>query len=75
VFFIRRPGQSSTEFIDALVGPGLGLIDLDMVSPVQGADSLDLVELMAEIKAARVRRIGWREDPMYDPQLDERSWP
>ena len=75
VFFVRRPGQSAAEFLDALVGPGLGLSHADLVSSLQGADSLDLVELMVEIETAWERRNGWPDDPMYDPQLDERWWP
>jgi hypothetical protein len=75
VFFIRRPGQSAAEFIGGLVVPGIGVSDLDVGSYLQGADSLDLVELMVEIETAWERRIRWREEPMYDPQLDECLWP
>lgn len=56
---------------DALAGPGLGLSEPDIPSSLQGADSLDRVELMVEIEAAWEMRGGRREDPMYDSQLDE----
>jgi hypothetical protein len=75
VFFIRRPGQTAAEFIDALAGPGLCLSDPDIVSSLQSADSLDLVELMVEFETAWERRNGWPDKPMYDPQLDERLCP
>ena len=75
VFFVRRPGQSAAEFIEALAGRGLGLSQPEIVSCWQGADSLDLVELMMEIEMAWEQRKVWPEHPMYDPQLDERFWP
>jgi hypothetical protein len=75
VFFVRRPGQSATEFIESLAGPGLDLSEPEVVSFLKGADSLDIVELIAEIEAAREQHGGWREAPMYDPQLDDRLLP
>jgi hypothetical protein len=75
VFFVRRPDQSAAEFLEALAGPALGLSERNIVSSWQGADSLDLVELMMEIETAWEQRNGWRENPMYDPQVDERLWP
>jgi hypothetical protein len=75
VFFVRRPGQSAVEFIKTLAGPGLGLSERDRVSSLRGADSLDLIEFLMEIEAAWEEHKGWREDPMYDPQLDECLWP
>lgn len=72
--FVRRPGQSAAEFIDALVGPVLGAAGTGILSPTEGADSLDLLELMAEIEAAWRLSEDMRYDPMYDCQLDEDSW-
>jgi hypothetical protein len=75
VFFVRRPGQTAAEFIEALAGPEFGLSERQVGSFFKGADSLDIVELMAEMEAALEQHGGWRDAPMYDPQLDDRLLP
>jgi hypothetical protein len=67
--FVRRPGQSAAEFIDALVGAVLGTAGTEIVSSLQGADPLDMLELMAEVQLAWKRSQGVRSDPMDDRQL------
>jgi hypothetical protein len=50
VFFVRRPGQSAAEFLAAMAGAGLGTSARDIASFMRGADSLDMVEFMAEVE-------------------------
>ena len=38
VFFVRRPGQTSAEFLYFLAGPALGLTAPDIASCLLGAD-------------------------------------
>jgi hypothetical protein len=52
LFCVRRPGQSSAEFIAELAGRALGLSAREAASLLIGADSLDLTELLAELDAA-----------------------
>jgi hypothetical protein len=54
VFFVRRPGQSCADFIAALAVPALGMSARQVASVLAGADSLDLVEFLAELQSAAV---------------------
>jgi hypothetical protein len=72
VFFVRRPGQSADEFINALTGHALS--ESDIAWSLRGADSLDRIAFTVAIEAAWEEHNGWEDDPMYDPQLDESLW-
>jgi hypothetical protein len=52
VFFPRRPGQPLADLLAALVGPRLGLSTEQLAEALEGADSLDLVELVMEVEEA-----------------------
>jgi hypothetical protein len=51
-FFVRRPGESVHDLIADLAGPRLGLTSVQVKDMLQGADSLDVVELVMEIEDA-----------------------
>jgi hypothetical protein len=48
VFFPRRPGESLADLLAALAGPALGACASDFEAVLQGADHLDVVELLWE---------------------------
>ena len=48
-FFLRRPGQSTEEFLVELADPALGMSKPDITSLMLNADSLDLLEFLAEL--------------------------
>jgi hypothetical protein len=50
-FFVRRPGQSTAEFLAVLAGPRLGVSERSIAAFLRGADSLDMVEFMQELEA------------------------
>jgi hypothetical protein len=49
-FYLRQPGQSKASFLAGLAGPLYGLSAEQMEQTLNGADSLDLVELVMEIE-------------------------
>jgi hypothetical protein len=50
-FHVRQPGQSPRSFLAALAASVYGESATDVERRLQGADSLDLVELVLEIEA------------------------
>jgi len=49
-FFVRRPGDSASKFIAVLAGERLRASEADIASFLRAADSLDMVEFMAELE-------------------------
>ncbi len=49
MFFLRRPGQSAEEFLVELAAAALGMSEPDITSLMLNADSLDLLEFLAEL--------------------------
>src|SRR5262245_58016426 len=47
VFFVRRPGDDANVLVAELAGASLGASVDDIAAFLRGADSLDMVELMA----------------------------
>ena len=52
VFFLRQPGQTRIAFLAALTAPLLGKSEEEMTVVLEGADSLDIVELIMDIEDA-----------------------
>jgi acyl carrier protein len=52
VFFVRRPDEPLADFLAVLAGPPLGLSAEQMAATLEGADSLDMVELVMEVEEA-----------------------
>lgn len=52
VFFVRQPGQSRLQFLAGLVAPLQGVSVEEAERALQGADSLDLVEIVMELEDA-----------------------
>jgi hypothetical protein len=54
LFFVRRPGQSASEFLAALAGSELGASAMDIACFLRRADALDMVEFLNALEAALV---------------------
>jgi hypothetical protein len=51
-FFPRRQGESLADLLVALGGPALGTCASELEAVLQGADPLDVVEILWEVEEA-----------------------
>jgi hypothetical protein len=49
VFFPRRPGQSESDFLAALLAPVYGVSPQQMEAGLKGADRFDLLEMIMDL--------------------------
>jgi hypothetical protein len=52
VFFPRRQGESLADLLFALGGPALGTCARELEEVLQGADHLDVVEILSDLEEA-----------------------
>ena len=55
-FFVRRAGESVYELMVSLANHGYGFTAEDLEGILKDADSLDVVELLAELESNAIRR-------------------